>query len=160
MRTAGSISMGSSMPAAGKYACQVISVEKGTSSKSNTPFIEPMFTTGEDDFSDQLYVTPKTLGRLLLFAKKVCGMQDSFELPDDDMEASKSVANFIMKNALGKQCFVTIEEIEEKFMPSTGPDAGRTIIQKKRKVAFRGYDRYGEEIKRQSVDQKDEDLPF
>jgi hypothetical protein len=159
VRTAESIKMGASFPEKGKYPCVVIDVLKGVSKgEKKTPYVEPVFSNGEDEFSDSLYVTPKTVGRLCMFAQRVCGMPKDFQLPDDDKEAANEVARFIMTNSIGKKCIVTIEEHEEMFMPTSGPDAGRNITKKRRRVAFRGYDRHVDA--QHGVSQKDEDLPF
>lgn len=142
-RTASSIPIGgNNMPPKGKYNCVVQATVTGRSAQKKTPYVELLLTTESGmDFEDQLYVTGKALNRLCLVARRVCGMPDDFELPDDDDEAAKTVANYIEKNVPGKMCLVTIEENDEKFMPQTGPDAGRTITKKRRKVAFNGYDK-------------------
>lgn len=142
MRHAGNIGIGSSFPPVGKYQCMVIALNKGTTQQKKTPYIEVVFSTGEDEFPDQLFVTAKTLGRLCFFAKRVCGMPDEYELSDDDKEASVQIAKYIMQNALNKICYVTIEETDEEFIPTSGPDMGRKIKKTRRRVAFRGYDRY------------------
>lgn len=159
MRTAGSISTGNgSLPPKGKYNCVVIGIDKGLSQQKKTPYIEPTLSTGEEDFTDQLYVTEKTIGRLCLFAKRVCGMPDDFSLSDDDKSAVNEIAKFIMENAIGKNCIVTIEENEEKFIPKTGPDIGRTITKMRRRVGFNGYAKPSEHGTIKTA--TDEDLPF
>lgn len=163
MRTVDSVSFGgTSFPPKGKYQCKVIALSKGKSPSKKTPFIELTLTTGEDDFSDQLYITDKAIGRLCLVARRVCDMPDTFEIPDNDNEAVNLIAKFICENALEKECIVTIEENEESFIPTSGPDIGRTKTILKRRVAFRGYDRY---ISSQISDTsnsniEEEDLPF
>ena len=158
MRTAGSITMGMVFPPKGKYNCLVIGVEKGVSQNKKTPYVEPVFSSGEFEFNDQLYVTPKTIGRLSHFARKVCNMSDDYELPDNDIEASHALAKFIMDNALNKKCVVTIDEFTEKFIPLSGPDMGRTIEKTRRRVAFRGYEKIQEDAQQETV--SDDDLPF
>lgn len=149
--------MGSAMPPKGRYEFEVVGIEKGVSTgEKKTPYIEVTMISSEHEFSDQIYVTEKTLSRLCLFAKRICGMPDTFELPDGDKEASNVVARFIMENALGKCGIVTVEENEEKFMPSSGPDAGRMVSKMRRRVAFNGYQKM--EIKNNQ--QKEDDLPF
>lgn len=160
MRTVSNISIGSTMPPKGKYNCSVVAIDKGVSSNKKTPYIEPTLSTGEDDFTDQLYVTPKTIGRLSLFARRVCGMPDDFPLSDDDTAAANELAKFIMQNAVGKSCIVTIEENEEMFIPTTGPDAGRTKVKLRRKVAFKGYERFEEPLPPSSNTTPEDDLPF
>lgn len=141
MRTAGSISSGgNNLPPKGKYNFVVIGLEKDVSKgEKKTPFIEVQMSTGEDEFSDQLYVTEKTLSRLYMFAKRICGMEDTFELPDTDKEAAIEIAKFIMRNAIGKSGVVTIDESEEVFIPTSGPNMGRSISKMRRRVAFNGY---------------------
>jgi hypothetical protein len=151
-------------PQEGKYLVQIIGVEKGVSSKKKTPQINLVFTTGEDCFDDNLFVTPKTLSRLCLVAKRVCKMNRTTVLPDDDNEASIFVAKFIMANALHKQCYVTIESNQETYVVEQGPDIGQTKTINKRRVAFKGYDEYverqpGEEPKHEQKSPED-DLPF
>jgi hypothetical protein len=163
MRTAGQINVGSVMPAPGKYTCVVIGIEKGLSKERKTPFVQPTFTDGEYEFNDSLYVTPNTIGRLCMFAKRVCLMPDDFELPDGDTEAARVLAKFIMENALNKKCIVVVEEQEEKFMPTTGEDAGRTITKKRRRIAFNGYKKYEEQTRQEDNNEPpldDDDLPF
>ena len=167
MRTADSISFGGNItPPKGKYACRVINIDKGISQQKKTPFVEPTFSTESVDyedyeFTDQIYVTEKTIGRLCLFARRVCGMPDNFELPDSDKEAANTVAKYIMENAVGKMCIVTIEENEEKFIPTSGPDMGRTITKMRRRVAFKGYENYkNESVPEQQQQINDDDLPF
>lgn len=157
MRTAGSIPMGMNFPPKGQYNCLVVDISKGTSKEKKTPYVEPIFTTGEYEFNDQLYVTPKTIGRLSLFARKVCNMPDDHEIPDDDKDAANALAKYIMENAANKKCIVTIDEFIEKFIPVSGPDMGRTVEKTRRRVAFRGYDRMPEN---QSINIDDDDLPF
>lgn len=159
MRTVSSISMGMNFPPKGQYNCLVIGISKGTSQNKKTPYVEPMFITEEYEFNDQLYVTPKTVGRLSLFARKVCNMPDDYELPDDDSEAANTLAKYIMENAVNKNCIVTIDEFTEKFIPTTGPDMGRTVEKTRRRVAFRGYNRIEENIIQQT-DISDDELPF
>ena len=149
------------MPPKGKYHFQVIDIGKGSSQQKHTPFVEPLLSIGEYDFTDQIYVTENTLGRLCLFARRICGMPDNFELPDSNAEAAIAVAKFIMENAIGKEGIVTIEENEEKFIPTSGPDMGRTITKMRRRVAFKGYDKYEPSTSVEGVpEQSDDDLPF
>jgi hypothetical protein len=142
-RTAGDVPIGSGFPPVGKHVCTVLDVIAGTSARKKTPQIEITMSNGEMEFADQLYVTDKTLSRLCLFAIRVCGMPRGTALPDADSEAVSQVAKFIINNALGKKAVVIIEEKEEKFMPESGPDAGRMVTKKRRRVAFPcGYEEY------------------
>ena len=151
---------GGQLPPKGKYNCVIINVEKGTSKLKHTPQIEVTLSTGDVDFCDQLYVTPKTLPRLCLFAKRVCDMPAETVLPDEDLPAAVEVAKFIMGNAMGKKCLVTIEENPEIFIPTTGPDAGRSKTIMKRKVAFRGYEKTEERQPGDDGETPQEPLPF
>ena len=156
------------MPPKGKYVCTVLNVVAGKSAQKKTPQIEVTFSNGEYEFPDQFYITNKTLGRLCLFAMRVCGMSRTEPLPDDNLEAAKYVANFIMKNAIDKKCVVTIEEREEKYMPATGPDAGRMKSIMRRRVPMNGYEEYKQEqpqgdMQEQAqnlTDTEDQKLPF
>lgn len=142
-RTAGDVPIGGgTMPPKGKYVCTVLNTVSGRSAKKKTPQIEITLSNGEYEFADQLYVTDKTLPRLCLFAIRVCGMSRTEPLPDDNLEAAQQVAKFIMANALDKKCIVTVDENDEKFMPEKGPDAGRVITIKRRKVPMNGYEEY------------------
>lgn len=145
-RTANDIKFGGgyNFPPIGKYPCTVVSVLNDVSAQKKTPFIDVTFSTGDYEFPDQLYVTDKTLGRLCMFATRVCGMPRETRLPDADTEAVKFLANYIMQNAIGKRAIVIVEENEEKYMPTSGPDAGRTLTKKRKRVAFRGYEEYKE----------------
>jgi hypothetical protein len=133
----------------------------GESKEKQTPYIELSLSNGEYEFTDMLYVTPKTLGRLCLVAIRVCGMPRTEQLPDDDAQASRHVANIIIKSAIGKKAIVTIEENDEKFMSQSGPDAGRIITKKRKRVAFQGYEEYKESpIEGDMQEPQDEKLPF
>ena len=164
-RTVGDIPTGGvNFPPVGKHLCTVINVTSGKSAKKQTPQIEVAWSNGEMEFPDQLYITDKTLSRLCMFAMRVCGMSRTEVLPDEDMEAVKHVANFIMKNTIGKKAFVNIDEKEEKFVPESGPDAGRMKTVKRRRVAFPvGYEEYKEPEAPQGDMQEqppEEQLPF
>jgi hypothetical protein len=141
-RTVNDFSMNRVFPPAGKYSVEIIGIEKGKSKKKGTPQITLIFSDGESEFDDNLFVTEKTIPRLCLVAKRVCLMDEKTILPDSDIDAANLVAKFIMENALGKKCIVKIEETEEQYMAENGPDIGRTKTIKKRRVAYNGYEKY------------------
>jgi len=128
------------MPEVGRHNCEIISTKFIESKEKKTPGIEITMTNGITKFTDTIYVTAKTINRLSLFAKRVCEMDENTTIPDDDLQAANFIGNFIMHNGAGKKCIVTIAEYEEKFIPTYGPDMGRTKTIKKRKVAFNGYE--------------------
>ena len=128
-------------PQPGKYPVSIISIEKGFSSVKKTPQITVWFSDGENEFNDNLFVTEKAIPRLALFAKRVCLMDEKTMLPDDDKECKLVIARHIMENSVGKKCIVTIEENIEQYIVEKGPDVGQTKNIKKRRVAFRGFDR-------------------
>jgi hypothetical protein len=143
-RTVNDFSMQRTFPPAGWYSVEIIGVEKGLSAKKKTPQITLIFSDGESEFDDNLFVTEKTIPRLCLVAKRVCGMDEKTVLPDSDIEAANTVAKYICEHANGKKCRVRIEENEEKYMVESGPDIGQTKSIKKRRVAYNGYERYVE----------------
>lgn len=160
-RTLNDFQMQSVFPPVGKYQVSIISVEKGKSATKQTPQITLTFDDGENIYSDNLFVTPKTIPRLALVAKRVCLMDEKTVLPDDDMEAANIIAKFIMQNALHKQCIVKIEENEESFIPTSGPDVGKTKTIKKRRVAYNGYERFtGEPLPQSTTTPQQDDMPF
>ena len=94
-------------------------------------------------FEDLIFVTGKALKRMILVAKRVCGMPDEFELPDSDDEAATLAARFIWTNATGKQAVVEIIDTVEKVLIESGPDAGRFKDFTRKRVAFAGYEEVG-----------------
>ena len=141
-RTVNDFSMNRVFPPAGKYSVEIIGIEKGKSKKKLTPQITLIFSDGESEFDDNLFVTEKTIRRLCLVAKRVCLMDEKTELPDKNIDAANMVAKFIMENALGKKCIVKIEETEEQYIAENGPDIGTRRTIKKRRVAYNGYEKY------------------
>jgi hypothetical protein len=128
------------MPSVGKHNCIITSADMGESKNKKTPYLELTMTNGEVEFSDCLFLTPKALNRLLMVSKRVCNINEETELPDNDMEACRFLANYIQDNIIGKHASITIAEFEEKFIPESGQDMGRMKTIFKRKVAFNGYE--------------------
>lgn len=161
-RTVNDFSMQRDFPPPGKYQVSVISAEKGFSSQKKTPQLTLVFSDGESEFDDNLYVTEKTVSRLAMVAKRVCGMDDKFSLPDGNLDAAKVLANYIFENVKGKRCIVKIEENEEFYVVESGPEAGRSKSKMKRRVAFNGYERYTEQQSEKPAQTKTpgDDLPF
>ena len=137
------IPTGSNWPPAGEYACRCMLVEAGSSARKQTPFVSLTWQTEDAEyvFNDDIYVTPKTLKRLVLVAKRVCNAADEMELPDDDGQAAKDLARFIYDNAQGKRCMVEVVEYIEKYMPESGDNMGVLQEVKKHRVSFNGYNR-------------------
>lgn len=164
MRTVDSVSFGSGeLPPPGKYGFTVVEIEKGKSQVKKTPFVQPTLLThnGDYQFVDQLYVVGKALSRLCLFARRICKMPDDFKIPDEDQPAAIEVAKYIMENARDKTGIVKVEENEEKFIPESGPDAGRTITRMRRRVAFIGYEKDEDlDTITEKHQTEDDDLPF
>ncbi len=163
-RTLNDFNMQCVFPPPAKYRVSVLTVEKGVSSQKKTPQITVWFTDGENEFNDNLFVTEKAIPRLALFAKRVCLMDEKTALPDSDKECMVVIAKYIMENSIGKKCIVTIEENEESFVITQGPEVGQTRKGKKRRVAFRGFDRWIEQEPGQDLNeplpQGQSDLPF
>lgn len=164
-RTVGDIPVGMGFPAKGKHNCIVTDAIKGKSKKKFTPQITLTLSNGETEFTDDLFVTEKTLRRLCLVAKRVCGMPDDFPLPDGDLDASNEVAKYIMANVINKECIITIEENEESFIPTSGPDMGRPVKVMRKRVAFNGYEKFVEQEEPHtatngSTEANDKYLPF
>ena len=140
-RTLGSIPVDKSFPPPGQYPCTVTGVHKKVSKNKQTPYLEITLAHGDKEFSDSLFITEKALSRICLVAKRVCGMEDNFELPDEDDAAVRVLTEYIFLNIIGKKTVVTIEENAEVFIPESGPDMGRKVTKMRRRVAFSGYDR-------------------
>jgi hypothetical protein len=167
-RTVSDFGMQRIFPPAGRYPVSITGIEKGFSQKKKTPQITLVFSDGEVEFDDNLFVTEKTIPRLCLVARRVCGMPDTTAVPDADIDAANFVAKYIMDNALGKKCIVKIDETEETILVEKGPDAGRKKTIKRRRVAYSGYEKYTERnpgedempFPEQSPKSDEEKLPF
>jgi hypothetical protein len=167
---------GRAFPSKGWHSCVILSVLKGRSQKKKTPQIELTISNGETEFTDQIYVTEKTISRLALVAKHVAGMPGDYNLPDDNAECANVIAGYIAANITGKRCLVEIEETEEDYVPESGPNMGRKMTRKRRRVSFAGYKRIDEQKQvnentstendfnlpedNSSSNQSDGDLPF
>jgi hypothetical protein len=164
MRTAGDIPLGREMPAAGEHPCLISAATRGESKNKHTPYVELTISNGETEFTDSLFISGAALPRLMIVALRVCGMPKDYELPDDDYECAEAVADYIKDYAPGKHCIVTVGELKEKYMATTGPDAGRTITKTIRKVTFGGYAAPTEESIAQSPSMEagvnEDSLPF
>ncbi len=133
---------GGSYPPAGKHLCRCIKAVPWISPKKKTPAALLTFATkdGEYQFEDPIFACPKALWRLVLVACRLCGMPKDTPLPDGDAEACKVVARYIVDNAAGKDALLTIEEKDETYMVTEGPEQGQKKTKKRRKVAGAGYD--------------------
>lgn len=126
-------------PPKGSHVCTITDAVGGRSKEKKTPYIELTITNGEVEFSDRLFVTDKAIRRLAIVAKNVCGMPMDYQLSDEDGTAVIELAKYIMANSKGKQCVVVIEENEEEYIPTSGPDMGRKLTRMRKRVAFGGY---------------------
>ena len=133
---------GPSFPAVGSVECICVDIEKKYSTKKITPYAEITMRakTGEK-FTDQAYLVKTALSRLSIVASRLCGWNKENKLSDSDDEALMEIEAFIFKNAIGKSAILTIEETEEFYIVESGPDIGQKKSKKKKKVAFRGYDK-------------------
>jgi hypothetical protein len=139
MRKLSDIPLDNELPPAGKYNVGITNAKRAESKNQKTPFVELAIRMEETEFTDAIFITAPALKRLCLVAQKVCGMSKDTELPDNDFEAANFLAEYIIENAPGKKCEVTIEEKTEIYVPDSGPDMGRQVKKQKRKVAFNGY---------------------
>jgi len=167
VRTAGMVGFpsGQNFPPEGTYLCECIKVEKSKSKVKGTPALNLEWLTTDHCycFSDAVYVTPKTISRLNLIAQRVCGMPETFELPDDDLECAKALANVIYDSVVNKTAMVTIETNEEEYMVTEGEDMGKKKVVSKSRVAFNGYGKPIEtpvEKEPESSYTPDDEIPF
>jgi hypothetical protein len=130
-------------PVPGSYKCLCVGCKRDKAKSGTDKLVLEWMKTDGKGFNDNIFITGKAVKRLILIAKRVCGIANDFSLPDDDQETAETLAVYIEQNIENKSALVTIEEIEESFMPTSGPDAGRMKKVKKRRVSFNGY----EEIK-------------
>lgn len=133
---------GGNFPPAGKHLCRVVKAVPWTSPNKKTPAAKLTLATrdGEYSFDDALFVTGPALWRLVLVARRVCAMPADTVLPDADGEAAKVLARYIVENAMGKDALVTIEERDETFVVTEGPDQGQKKTVKRRRVSAAGYE--------------------
>jgi hypothetical protein len=133
---------GPSFPTVGQHECICIDIGKDISPKRKTPFLDLTFRSKEGQkFTDQIYLTTTALSRLSIVSSRLCGWDKEKKLSDDDNEALVEMEMFVFANAVGKSAMVTIEENEEFYIVESGPDIGQKKSKKKKKVAFRGYDK-------------------
>ena len=146
---------GGKHPPPGRHLCRVIKAAPWKSPKKGTP--AAMLTLATRDgvqFEDPLFVSPKALWRLVLVARRVCGMPADTAIPDNDLEAAKFLARYIVGNATGKDAIITIEERDEAYIVTEGPDEGQKKIVKRRRVSGAGYETAPADVR------QDEDAPM
>ena len=116
-------------------------IKKGLSSKKKTPFVELFWSTPDGAFfSDSIYITGKAISRIAIVAQRVCGVPKDFQLPDNKDEAAIVLAKIVMEKAVNCTAAVTVEEYEEEYMVTEGPDTGKLKKVTKHQVApFSGY---------------------
>jgi len=132
---------GGKCPPPGRHLCRVVKAAPWKSPKKGTPATMLTLATRDgNQFEDPLFVGPKALWRLVLAARRVCGMPEDTPIPDDDGEAAKFLARYIVDNAPGKDTIVTIEERDEVFVVTEGPDQGQKKTVKRRRVSAAGYE--------------------
>lgn len=130
----------SNFPSPGRHLCRCVKAVAWKSPKKGTPAaMLTLATRGGDQFEDAVFATPKALWRLVLVARRLCGMPAETEVPENDAEAAKVLARYIVDNATGQDAFVTIEERDETYMVTDGPDQGQKKTIKRRRVAAAGY---------------------
>ncbi len=153
-------------PPAGKYLCRCINTETWLSPVKKVPAVLLTLTTqdAEYQFTDKVFVTAKALGRLVLVARRLCGMLKDSELPDDDLEAAKQIARYIADNAVGCDAMITVEEQEEKYIVEKGPDIGQSRTVTRSRVPYDGYATIPESSEPEGQDaganKDDGDIPF
>jgi hypothetical protein len=113
------------------------------SPKKGTAAAKLTFVTrdGEHSFDDAVFVSPKGLWRLALVAQRLCDMPKDTPLPDDNEEACKILARYIVDHATGKDATITIDERQESYMVTEGPEQGQKKEVMRRRVAGGGYER-------------------
>ena len=155
---------GGNFPPAGKHLCRCIKAAPWTSPNKKTPAAKLTLATrgGEHSFDDALFVTAPALWRLVLVARRLCGMSPDAVVPDGDLEAAKFLARFIVDNAAGKDALVTIEERNETYIVTEGPDQGQKKTVKRRRVSAAGYESppASAEQNTGAPAQPDDDIPF
>ena len=131
---------GSNFPAPGRHLCRCVKAVAWKSPKKGTPAALLTLATREgEQFEDAVFVTPKALWRLVLVARRLCEMPADATVPDNDAEAAKFLAQHVVDNAVGRDAIVTIEERNETYMVTDGPDQGQKKTAKRRRVAAAGY---------------------
>ncbi|MFH1615840.1 MAG: hypothetical protein ABIG61_12255 [Planctomycetota bacterium] len=162
-RTANDIPMtsGVNFPPPGKYICRCLAAAPQKSKVKKTPLVLLTFTTQDAmyQFSDPVFVTGKAINRLMLVASRLCQIPGDTPLSDDDFEAAKQLARYIVDNAPSNDVLITIEEQTEEYMVEQGPDIGQKKQRKRRRVAFSGYEQLPEPMEQQPATDES-DLPF
>lgn len=140
MRTAGDLGVPSNQawPPAGWWRCVCVGTERWKSPKKGTPAIKLQWqsSNAEYAFEDALFLSVKAMRRVNLVALRVCRLDPATELPSDDAEALRWLAQFVMDNAQGKIADVNIETTAEQFMDE---QTGQLRTAKRSRVAFAGY---------------------
>lgn len=152
---------GGNFPPAGKHLCRVVKAVPWTSPNKKTPAAKLTLATrdGEYSFDDALFVTAKALWRLVLVARRLCGMPADTKAPDDNLEAAKFLARYIVDNATGKDALITIEEKNETYIATEGPDQGQKKTVARRRVSASGYETPPAEVHQAVRQRYDEDFP-
>ena len=142
-------------PPAGTMRAICIRAGMQQSKKKKTPYIELTWEDSESKFqwTDSVFCTVKAISRLAIVADRVCGFDS--ELPDDNNDAMGVMTDYVIENAIGKKALVTIEEKEEIYIPESGPDMGRKITIKRKRVAFGGYAKITAQETTQETTQKE-----
>lgn len=135
-------------PDAGKHGCKCTKVQGVKAKSSGNSGIELTWMThsGEYQFTDTLWLTPKAIGRLALVAKKLCEGARELQLDDDDSRAVYELADYIEEHIGGVDAIVEIVEYSETFIHESGDKIGQKETRKKKRVAFAGYALEGEDI--------------
>lgn len=128
-RTIDQVAVVIEMPPIGTHECKCVKCEPGESKNTHTPQLRLSFECDHGTFSDDVYITPKTVNRLAIIAQRICLFPKDAPLPDDDFDCANHLATYIEQNIVGRMARVTIGE-EKSNDPAKPP---------RRKVTFGGY---------------------
>lgn len=153
---------GSNFPPPGRHLCRCVKAVAWTSPKKKTPAVLLTLATRDgDQFEDAVFMTARALWRLVLVSRRLCGMSADATVPDNDAEAAKFLARYIADNATGRDAIVTIEERDEVYIVTEGPDQGQKQTVKRRRVAAAGYaTASAEQSIGEPTDDDNEQIPF
>lgn len=115
-------------PEPGWITVLVTGAEEVTRGQNQTPALQIRFATDDAAyvFADNVFLTPRSVGRLALVAWKLCGLDSQDSLPDDNDSTISYLTEYIKGN-LPESVDVLVEE---------KPDRKGTL---RKNVAFSGY---------------------
>ncbi len=147
-------------PPAGKVIVTCVEASRWKSPKKGTLAIMLIFENGEYRFDDPVFITTKAIRRLNLVAMRLCDMPDDIPLPDDDAEAAREIATYVLNHACGKRAKLTIDVSTEEFIYEQGEKTGQKGTRERHRVAFAGYERANGEEAEESKPIDPDDIPF